>query len=647
MIRSTTRNTFKCVKRSLALKSQLNNNVVRSFSVNSFAARQRRSVNNTTASFSLVTNRSTAFQLRSNLSRHAQLRSYALSAPHGGELVDLVATGEALNNLRAEAIKLPTLRLNQRHLCDIELVMNGSFSPLDGFMTKQDYDSVVNNMRLENGALFPLPVTLDVSEKQAATLKEGESITLVDAEGDMLAVLDVTSVWRPDLKEEALKTFGTTELGHSGVHYLLQQSGPVYVGGKLRGLQLPAHYDYVNLRKTPKELRKQFEADGWDKIVAFQTRNPMHRAHRELTVRAAKTENAKILIHPVVGMTKPGDVDHHTRVKCYKAIMPSYPEGQAKMSLLNLAMRMGGPREALLHAIIRKNHGATHFIVGRDHAGPGDNSKGEPFYGPYDAQELVAKHENELGIKFVPFQAMLYVPAKDEYFPVDRLPEGVETLNISGTELRRRLRTGEDIPDWFSYERVVKILRANFPSKANQGLTLFFTGLSGSGKSTVANALMYRLLEEDTRPVSLLDGDHVRTMLSSELGFSKEHRDLNITRIGYVASLINKSRGIAICAPIAPYEKVRSAVRAENEAVGGHVEIFISTSLAECERRDRKGLYAKARAGQLKGMTGIDDPYEEPKKSELVIDTEQTSIAEAVDIIIGYLKQHGYLQGQD
>jgi sulfate adenylyltransferase len=528
-------------------------------------------------------------------------------------------------------------------LCDIELLLNGAFSPLDGFMNRADYDSVCKDMRLANGTLFPLPITLDVSEADAANLKRGTSVTLVDAEGDQIAILDVGDVWRPDLRREAEQVFGTTETGHSGAAYLVEQSLPVYVGGKLRGLQLPAHYDYVGQRHTPAEMRAKFTADGWDRVVAFQTRNPMHRAHLELTVRAAESERCKILIHPVVGMTKPGDVDHHTRVKCYKAVMPSYPAGLAQMSLLNLAMRMGGPREAVLHAIIRKNYGATHFIIGRDHAGPGDNAAGKPFYGPYDAQELVAKFEKELVIKCVLFQAMLYVPSHDKYYPVDQLPAGEKTLNISGTELRRRLRSGEEIPNWFSYERVVKILRASVPSKSQQGLTLFFTGLSGSGKSTVANALLYRLLEETSRPISLLDGDHVRVMLSSELGFSKEHRDLNIKRIGYVASLIAHARGIAICAPIAPYTAVRRHVRQVNEAEGGFVEIYISTSLAECERRDRKGLYAKARAGKLKGMTGIDDPYEAPTNAEIVIDTEKTSVGAAVEQIVQYLRKAGFL----
>jgi sulfate adenylyltransferase len=574
---------------------------------------------------------------------------------HGGAPLQPLLSEDAQvrASLLAEALTLPTLTLGPRHLSDLELLLNGGFSPLTGFMDQSNLESCVTDMRVSSHLgsstdplLWPLPVTLDVTKEalaKAGGVSPGASVTLIDAEGDPLAILRVSDVYKPDKKWEAETTFGTTELGHAGANYVLAQSGEVYLGGRIEGLQLPNHYDYVNLRATPVELREEFERLGWDTIVGFQTRNPMHRAHRELTVRAAEQVGGNVLIHPVVGMTKPGDVDHHTRVKCYRAILPSYPEGKAKLSLLNLAMRMGGPREAVLHSIIRRNHGCTHFIVGRDHAGPGDNAAGKPFYGEYDAQHLVAEHEKELGIKMVEFQAMLYVPSKDEYYPADNLPQGEKTLNISGTELRRRLRTGEDVPAWFSYPQVVKILRENFPSRARQGLTLFFTGLSGSGKSTIANALIGRLLEEGTRPVSLLDGDHVRVMLSSELNFSKEHRDLNIRRIGYVASLVAKSRGIAVCAPIAPYEATRAEARKMNEEVGGFVEIFVSTPLEECERRDRKGLYAKARAGTLKGMTGIDDPYEEPKNAELVLDASKLSIAESVDQIITYLKDNGYI----
>jgi sulfate adenylyltransferase len=424
---------------------------------------------------------------------------------------------------------------------------------------------------------------------------------------------------------------------------ILDRSHPWLVGGRIEGLQLPTYYDYHELRLTPAELRDEFAKAGWTRVVAFQTRNPMHRAHQELTLRAAKEVDAKLLVHPVVGMTKPGDVDHYTRVRCYKALMPTYPPNTAKLALLPLAMRMGGPREAVWHAIIRKNYGCTHFIVGRDHAGPGKDSSGKPFYGPYDAQELLRKHQQELDMVMVPFRNMVYVQDLDKYFPEDEVPAGAKVLDLSGTEQRRRLQTGAEIPSWFTFPEVVKVLRETHPPRSQQGFTVFFTGLSGSGKSTIANALLVKLLEMGGRPVSMLDGDHVRKHLSSELGFSKEHRDLNIRRIGYVASEITKNGGIAICAPIAPYDAIRRDVRQMIEPHGGFVLVYVATSLDECERRDRKGLYAKARAGILKQFTGISDPYEEPKDASIVIETEQATPEEAAEQVIEYLRKEGYL----
>ena len=394
--------------------------------------------------------------------------------------------------------------------------------------------------------------------------------------------------------------------------YLHRKAGPVYLGGPVTGIQQPVHYDFKARRNTPNELRALFRKLGWRKIVAFQTRNPLHRAHQELTFRAAREAQANLLIHPVVGMTKPGDIDHFTRVRCYEAVLDQYPSSTTELSLLNLAMRMGGPREAVWHGLIRANHGCTHMIVGRDHAGPGKNSKGEDFYGPYDAQELFRQYESEIGVEMVDFKQMVFVQEKAQYEPRDEVEEGMTILDISGTELRRRLQEGLEIPDWFSFPSVVEELRRTKPPRAEQGFTVFFTGFSGSGKSTIANALMVKLMEMGGRPVTLLDGDLVRKNLSSELGFSKEHRDLNIRRIGYVASEITKNGGIAICAPIAPYTATRAAVREDVEAFGAFVEIHVATSIEECERRDRKGLYKLAREGKIKEFTGISDPYEEP-----------------------------------
>jgi sulfate adenylyltransferase len=566
-----------------------------------------------------------------------------LISPHGGTLVDLVVSEGRAAEVKAESKDWPSWDLSQRQLCDLELLANGAFSPLQGFMGEEAYTSVLESMRLPGGALWPMPVTLDISEEAAAGLSAGSSLALRDQEGVMLAALEVEEIYRPDKQAEAKAVFGTTDKTHPGVAYLFDKAGPVYVAGRLEVLSLPHHYDYKALRLTPAQMRDQFSRLGWSKVVAFQTRNPMHRAHVELTTRAAKAAGANLLVHPVVGMTKPGDVDHHTRVRCYQAVMKGYPHATATLALLGLAMRMAGPREALWHAIVRKNFGASHFIIGRDHAGPGKGADGVAFYGPYDAQALVLEHSDELGIGVVPFQQMVYVEDRDEYMPVDEVPKGSRTLDISGTELRRRLAEGREVPNWFTFPEVAAELRRSYPPRARQGFTVFFTGLSGSGKSTIASVLLTKLLEEGGRPVTLLDGDIVRKHLSSELGFSKEHRDTNIRRIGWVASEITKNGGIAICAPIAPYEAVRKEVREMVEPTGGFILVHVSTAIEVCEARDRKGLYAKARAGIVKEFTGISDPYEEPTDAEVTIDTADLSAEEAAQVIMVHLQAEGYL----
>jgi len=573
------------------------------------------------------------------------LQPATLVPAHGGFLIDLQVDDERARRLREESRAWPSWDLTPRQLCDLELLMSGGFSPLDGFMTRKDYESVCGSMRLANGPLWTIPVTLDLPEAVASALGPGASLALRDAEGVMLAVLQVEEIWKADRLAEAEAVFGTTSREHPGVAALLDRSHPWLVGGRIEALQRPAHYDFRFLRLTPAELRAEFARLGWARIVAFQTRNPMHRAHQELTVRAAEAADAKLLVHPVVGLTKPGDVDHYTRVRCYQAILESYPPGLARLSLLPLAMRMAGPREAVWHATIRKNYGCSHFIVGRDHAGPGQDSSGKPFYDPYAAQDLLRRHQDELGVEMVPFRNMVYVEELDRYFPEDEVPQGAKVLNLSGTQLRRSLMTGGEIPAWFTYPAVVSELRRTHPPRSRQGFTVFFTGLSGSGKSTIANVLWVRLLERGGRTVTLLDGDLVRKMLSSELGFSKEHRDLNIRRIGYVASEIAKHGGVAICAPIAPYDAVRREVRAMGEGGGGFVLVHVATPLEICEQRDRKGLYAKARAGLIQQFTGVSDPYEVPTDAEILIDTERLSAGQAADEILRYLEAQGYLGG--
>ncbi|MEL6335222.1 MAG: bifunctional sulfate adenylyltransferase/adenylylsulfate kinase [Pseudomonadota bacterium] len=536
-------------------------------------------------------------------------------------VAELFVSPESAVKLKLEAGGLPSWDLTRRQLCDLELLMNGGFDPLKGFLSEADYDRVVEEMRLASGALWPMPITLDVSEAFAEKIEPGQDIALRDPEGVILAILSVTDKWVPNKAREAEKVFGADDKAHPAVRYLHDTAGPVYLGGPITGLQQPVHYDYKGRRDTPNELRAFFRKLGWRRVVAFQTRNPLHRAHQELTFRAAKEAQANLLIHPIVGMTKPGDVDHFTRVRCYEAVLDKYPTSTTQLSLLNLAMRMAGPREAVWHGLIRKNHGCTHFIVGRDHAGPGKNSEGHDFYGPYDAQDLFKEHAAEIGIDMVPFKQMVFVQERGEYQPADEVAEGSTVLNLSGTELRRRLAEGIEIPEWFSFPEVVTELRRTHPPRGSQGFTVFFTGLSGSGKSTIANALMVKLMELGGRPVTLLDGDVVRKHLSSELGFSKEHRDINIRRIGYVASEITKNGGIAICAPIAPYEATRAAVREMVESYGAFVEVHVATPIEECERRDRKGLYKLARQGKIKEFTGISDPYEAPETPELSVNT--------------------------
>ena len=564
--------------------------------------------------------------------------------PHGGSLVNIIVSEQKADQLKAGQQDWPAWDLTERQLCDLELLLNGGFSPLQGFMTRRDYESVCRQMRLGDGTLWPIPITLDVSEQTANELEPGSILALHDPEGVTLAALDVEEIWKPDLTEEAKLVYGTSDPAHPGVDYLLNRNNKWYIGGRLEGFQLIHHYDFKHLRFIPFELRQRFAELGWRRVVAFQTRNPLHRAHQELTFRAARELEANLLIHPVVGMTKPGDIDHFTRVRCYQAVLKHYPYNTTMLSLLPLAMRMAGPKEALLHGIIRKNYGCTHLIVGRDHAGPGSDSKGKPFYGPYDAQEMMLRYQDDLGIQMVPFKMMVFVKDRDEYMPEDKVPQGAEIYSLSGTELRQRLAKGIEIPSWFSFPEVIAELRKSFPPRSQQGFTVFFTGLSGAGKSTIAKVLLTKLMEMGGRPITLLDGDIVRKNLSSELGFSKEHRDINIRRIGFVASEISKNGGIALCAPIAPYDATRKAIREMIETKrGGVVLVHVATPLEICEQRDRKGLYAKARAGLIEQFTGISDPYEEPEDAEIVLDTTTMTPEECAQEIILHLEKEGFI----
>lgn len=565
--------------------------------------------------------------------------------PHGGVLKDLLARdAPKRDQLFAESETLKDIVLTERQLCDLELILSGGFSPLEGFLNEKDYNGVVENLRLADGTLFSIPINLDVSKEEIekSQIKPGARITLRDFRDDVpLAIITVDDVYRPDKQKEALHVFrGDPE--HPAIKYLFDTAKEFYVGGKIQAINRLNHYDYVGLRNTPAELRSQFTKLGWQRVVAFQTRNPMHRAHRELTVRAARSRQANVLIHPVVGLTKPGDIDHFTRVRVYQAILPRYPNGMALLSLLPLAMRMAGDREAVWHAIIRKNHGATHFIVGRDHAGPGKNSKGVDFYGPYDAQVLVEKYREELGIDVVPFQMMTYLPDSDEYAPKDEVPAGTKTLDISGTELRKRLKQGTHIPEWFSYPEVVKVLRESHPPRYAQGFTVFLTGYHNSGKDAIARALQVTLNQQGGRSISLLLGETVRAELSKELGFSKEGRHTNIQRIAFVAAELNRAGAGVIAAPIAPYNDSRQLAKETIERAGTFFLVHVATPLEHAEKTDRKGVYARARAGEIKGFTGVDDVYEVPTKADITVDLTKTDVRTSVHEIILLLESNGF-----
>ncbi len=545
--------------------------------------------------------------------------------------------------LKQVSLDLPSVTLSQRQLCDLELLMCGAFTPLTGFMDVTSYSSVLEHSRLPDGSVWPIPVNLDVGDELAEKLAPGDHLALRDSEGFMLAVLTVSDIWTPDRARESEFVYETGDASHPGVAYIKEQVNPVYVGGTVEGIELPTHYDYENLRHTPEDLRHLFQKLGWRRVVGFHTTRPMHRVHQQITLTAAKQAEANILLHPVVGIGRPRDLSRFARVKCYQTLEKHYPHGLTTLSLLPLATRMAGPREAVWHAIIRRNYGCTHFIVGPDHASPPDEGHGR-FHQTYAAQGLVAQSESQIGIRMVPFERLAYSPGRARFVNADEADDAQEpTDELNDGVLARRLSHGEEIPSWFTFPEVLNALREVYPPRHRMGITLFFTGLSGSGKSTLARIMYGKFIEDGKRPTTLLDGDVVRRNLSSELGFSKQHRDLNVRRIGFVAGEITKNGGVAICAPIAPYESTRRAVRELIEEYGAMIEIHVATPLEVCEQRDRKGLYAKARKGVIPEFTGISDPYEVPEHPQLRIDTSDRSPMEAAQAIFLYLLREGYL----
>ena len=564
-----------------------------------------------------------------------------LITPYGGQLVDLMATGDERLALIEAASHLPSLQISTRALCDLELLATGAFSPLDRFMGKADYERVLNEMRLTSGTLFPLPITLTVDETALSGL--GDRVALRDSRNNLIAVMNIEESFKWDSQTEAQLALGSTDPRHPLISEMIRW-GDTCISGELRVLNTPIYYDFVSLRRTPAEVRASLAEMGREHVVAFQTRNPLHRIHEELTKRAADEVNGSLLIHPVVGMTKPGDVDHFSRVRIYRSLVETYYKSDRTMlSLLPLAMRMAGPREALWHAIIRRNYGATHFIVGRDHAGPGKDSTGKPFYGPYDAQDLMAQHAEEIGVQPVPFKELVYLSDRGEYVEVDKVPEGATVASISGTQVREDyLAQGKMLPEWFTRKETAEILGQMYPARHKQGFCVWFTGLSGAGKSTIAEILTVLLLEKG-RQITVLDGDVVRTHLSKGLGFSREDRDTNILRIGFVAGEVVRHSGSVICAAVSPYRAARNECR---KLIGEDrfVEVFVDTPIEVCEERDVKGLYAKARRGEIKGFTGVDDPYEPPINPELTLTTVTNTPEDNARKIIAFLEERGFLQ---
>ena len=562
--------------------------------------------------------------------------------PYGGQLVDLVVDEDRSSLLKKMARNLSDISLNDRQLCDLELLATGAFSPLDRFMSRPDYESVLDRMRLQDDTLWPLPVCLDVSEIQARSLETGQSVALRDQEGFLLAVMHIEDIWQLDRSKEADRVYGTSDRSHPGVRTLYRHTGDFYIGGSLEVISLPLHFEFKQLRMTPAEIRAVHKKLGWKRVVSFQTRHPIHRTQFEMTVKALRDAKANLLLLPVCGISRPTDFDYFTRVRCYRAVADHYPPDSLLLNLLPLAMRLSGLRDAVLNTIIAKNFGCTHFIQEADHCHP-ENGCGHSAPGSAGEHDSMQACAREIGMQVLSFPRMVYLPFEDEYRFIDDVPAGAQGIELSGEDIRQRILTGRRVPEWATFPEVVTELHKAYPAPAEQGFTLFLTGLSGAGKSTIAKVLYSRFMEIGERPVTLLDGDIVRRHLSRLLSFTKEHRDINVRRIGFVASEITKNRGIAICAPIAPYTETRREIRESIESYGGFIEIHVATPIDICEQRDRKGMYAKARAGLIKGFTGVDDPYEIPENPEVCIDTTQLTPDEATQEILLFLGQRGYI----
>ena len=561
-------------------------------------------------------------------------------AQYNPRLVDLRTDPTETAELLSYAGSIPSVQLSQRELCDLEMLASGAFSPLWTFMSAADYKSVLETMRLCDGTLFPIPITLSAGD--LAGIKLDCDIALRGPKNDLLAIMSVADIYETDHTQFADSVLGTLDPRHPMLAEV-SSTGRFNLSGPLRVMRLPEYHDFRELRLTPLQTRERLASMGRSNVVAFHTRNPVHRAHEEMMKKATEMMDSTLLLHPAVGMTNPGDVEHVTRVRTYKAFADAcFAKGKALLSIIPLAMRMAGPREALLHAIIRRNYGATHFIVGRDHASPGLDSNGNPFYEPLAAQELARSYAEEIGVEVIAFPEMRYFPKEDKWVSSEEPVPIKGSVSVSGTAIRRDyLAHGKSIPGWIMRKQVSEILSGAFPARNKQGVCIWFTGLSAAGKSTTAEILTM-LLQEHGRQISVLDGDVVRTHLSKGLGFSREDRDANISRIGFVASEIVRHGGVAICAAISPYRESRNKVRTMFEP-GNFIEVFVDTPLEVCEARDPKGMYAMSRRGEIVNFTGTDDIYETPGSPELILDTVERTARENAESIVEYLRTEGFL----
>jgi sulfate adenylyltransferase len=568
----------------------------------------------------------------------------SLITPYGGELKSLMATPERIAEIKQEVLNLPSLDLSWKQICELELLLNGALSPLTGYMNQAERHSVLSGMKLPDGLFWPRPVMLVVSEKAAQNLAAGQTVALRDSEGVMPAILHISEVWPADPEAEmALAEASGVPLARTQA-----EAGQFYVGGRLEGVTLPPRHDFLNLRLTPAEMREQFARLGWRKVMAYQPSQALHRPQYEFLLRTAMQQEANLLIHAVAGSDPVLESGHFALVRACQALMPRLPASTSMLALNPMTPWAAGPRKTLLKAIMARNYGCSQLVTGGETVLESLHKESSQRRGQdtpnLSSDTVYAVAKESLGVTLLPFPRMVYVEDRDEWLPEETVPADTRSESMSGAELTRRLMQNIKVPEWFSFPEVLDEMRKAYPPRKQQGFTVFFTGLSGSGKSTIARALTVRLMEMGGRRVSLLDGDIVRTHLSSELGFSKAHRDINIRRIGFVASEITKHGGTAICAPIAPYQATRRAVRSMIEEWGGFLEIHVSTSVEVCEGRDRKGLYAKARAGLIPEFTGVSDPYEIPENAELTIDTTRYSVEEAVQMIVLKLEHEGYLR---